>query len=133
MKTFGTHAIFLRAQLFQHGCANLKLGNGVLERFLVYRWPGNIRELENIVERIVILTYDGEVGIADLPHFLQSEPNPVEAIRLHFPPNGICFGGLEREVLLQALQQSNWEPVNGRASPCMSLETLNLSTEARSA
>ena len=98
---------FFERNCSKHGCANLRLGNGVLERFLVYQWPGNIRELENIVERIVILTCDDEVGIGDLPHFLQAEPNPVEAIRLDLPPNGICFGGLEKEVLLRALQQSN--------------------------
>ena len=52
--------------------------------------------IENIVERIVILTCDDEVGIADLPHFLQAEPNPVEAIRLDLPPNGIASAALRK-------------------------------------
>jgi two-component system NtrC family response regulator len=108
----------------KHGRPNLRLAAGVLDRFLAYRWPGNIRELENVVERIVILTRDSEVRIADLPPFLQPEPNPVEAIRLDLPPNGIRFGGLEREVLLRALEQSNWNQSMAARYLGMSRKTL---------
>jgi len=99
---------FFERSCSKHGRENLKLAKGVLDRFLVYRWPGNIRELQNVIERIVVLTRETEVGVADLPDFLQPDPNPVEAIQLDLPPNGICFGGLEKEVLLRALEQSNW-------------------------
>jgi len=43
-----------------------------------------------------------------LPEFLRPEPSPVDAINLDLPPNGICFGGLEKEVLLRTLQQFDW-------------------------
>ena len=99
---------FFERSCSKHGRPTLSLADEVLDRFLVYRWPGNVRELENLVERIVVLTRESEVGIADLPQFLQPDPNPVEAISLDLPPNGICFGGLEKEVILQALEQSNW-------------------------
>jgi DNA-binding NtrC family response regulator len=100
--------IFFVRSCSKHGRQHLRLAEGLLDRFLVYRWPSNIRELENIVERIVVLTRGNEVGVADLPQFLQPDPNPVEAINLDLPPNGICFGGLEKEVLFRALQQCDW-------------------------
>jgi len=100
--------LFFERSCAKHGRPNLRLAEDVLDRFLVYPWPGNIRELENVVERIVVLTRECEVGIADLPTFLQPDPSPVQAIRLDLPPNGICFGSLEKEVLLRALEQSNW-------------------------
>ena len=115
---------FFERSCSKHGCATLKIGDGVLERFFAYQWPGNIRELENIVERIVILTGDGEVGIADLPLFLQLDPDPVEAIRLDLPPSGICFGGLEKEVLLRALERSNWNQSMAARFLSMSRKTL---------
>lgn len=42
-------------------------GLRILER---YHWPGNIRELENIIQRIVIMS-DGAIGIDDMPDFLK--------------------------------------------------------------
>jgi len=115
---------FFERSCSKHGRENLTLARGVLDRFLVYRWPGNIRELENIIERIVVLTHGSEVGIADLPDFLQPDPNPVDAIQLDFPPNGICFGGLEKEMLLRALGQSNWNQSMAARYLGMSRKTL---------
>lgn len=99
---------FLQRGCSKHTRRNLRFGEGVLERFLAYRWPGNVRELENVVERLVVLADSPDVGVADLPEFLQPEPSPVEAINLDLPPNGIRFGGLEKEVLLRTLQQFDW-------------------------
>ncbi|WP_035352734.1 sigma-54-dependent transcriptional regulator [Edaphobacter aggregans] len=115
---------FFEHSCSKHGCPDLSLGHGVLERFLAYQWPGNIRELENIVERIVILTCGSEVGITDLPQFLQPDPNPVQAIRLDLPPNGICFGGLEKEVLLRALELSDWN--QSMAAPLLGMSRKTL-------
>jgi DNA-binding NtrC family response regulator len=115
---------FIERSCVKHGRESLRLEEGVLARFLVHRWPGNIRELENIVERIVVLARQSEVAVADLPDFLQPDPNPVEAINLDLPPNGICFGGLEKEVLLRALEQSNWNQSMAARYLGMSRKTL---------
>jgi len=41
--------------------------NGAMRALLEYRWPGNIRELENVIERAVIFADGHEISVADLP------------------------------------------------------------------
>jgi len=45
----------------------------VLQRFELYWWPGNIRELRNVLERAVILAGEGEIQIQHLPVALEPE------------------------------------------------------------
>jgi DNA-binding NtrC family response regulator len=44
-----------------------------------YAWPGNIRELENLLERLVILKGSGAIGLSDLP------PNIRQAVQARAP------------------------------------------------
>jgi len=115
---------FFESCCAKHGRQDLMLSEEVVHRFLAYGWPGNIRELENVVERIVVLARDRGITVADLPEFLQPEPNPIEAINLDLPPTGICFGGLEKEVLLRALEQCNWNQSMAARYLGMSRKTL---------
>lgn len=39
----------------------------VMQGLLLHNWPGNIRELKNVVERLVVFSEDGEINLADLP------------------------------------------------------------------
>jgi DNA-binding NtrC family response regulator len=43
-----------------------------------YAWPGNIRELENVIERAVTLGAEGELGVGDLPPSLLEDAGPAE-------------------------------------------------------
>jgi transcriptional regulator with GAF, ATPase, and Fis domain len=44
-----------------------KISPDAMEALVTYQWPGNIRELENTIERIVILSHGDEFGVEDLP------------------------------------------------------------------
>lgn len=57
----------------------------VLSIFLNYSWPGNIRELRSLLERLVLLSNSNEVTPADLPDNLLAIANPIEPepIRIH--------------------------------------------------
>ena len=45
----------------------IEISKEVMRFFLDYPWPGNIRELENVIERCVYLAEDGRVSLSDLP------------------------------------------------------------------
>lgn len=44
-----------------------KIDDGIIQAILEYKWPGNIRELKNVVERLIVLSLDGELEIENLP------------------------------------------------------------------
>ena len=101
---------------------------GALERFVGYSWPGNIRELENVIERAVLFADGPRIRVDDLPEELRSGgaslgQEPLSAIApatvgggLELPSDADLDGlketvkaamtKLERELILQALKQT---------------------------
>jgi two-component system NtrC family response regulator len=73
-----------------------------------YRWPGNIRELENVLERIVVLSRGDEITIKDLPDFLTRERPALDELKMEMPPQGISLESVERELILRALKKFDW-------------------------
>jgi DNA-binding NtrC family response regulator len=74
-----------------------------------YNWPGNIRELENAIERAMLLTEGTQITAEDLrlgdasPSHGGSGQSPVK-----IPPSGIPLEEIERAALIEALKMSNW-------------------------
>ncbi len=85
-----------------------------LEMLYHYPWPGNIRELENLVERLAILKGNGQVEPADLPeHYRNCRPVPLTVTEsLEIPDNGMDFNSAvdayENLLILQALEKTGW-------------------------
>lgn len=76
-----------------------------LEALLSYTWPGNIRELENAIERAVILCLDEQIGLAQLPvqvrqAYAKEEQRPF-AVR-----PGMTLKDMEKELILSTLRQT---------------------------
>jgi two-component system response regulator HydG len=76
-----------------------------LEALLTYPWPGNIRELENAIERAVILCLDEQVSLQQLPlqvrqAYTENSERPF-AIR-----TGLTLKDMEKELILSTLRQT---------------------------
>jgi formate hydrogenlyase transcriptional activator len=71
-----------------------------LNLLIDYDYPGNVRELENIIERAVILSPDGILRI----EFLESPANP----QINNPFNCRTFKDFERRLILQTLSATGW-------------------------
>jgi DNA-binding NtrC family response regulator len=75
-----------------------------------YNWPGNIRELENAIERAMLLADGRSISIDDLrlgeTPTTGSGRDQVPAVKI--PPSGIPLEDVERHALIEALKMSNW-------------------------
>lgn len=89
----------------KHGLPKLQLPGALLPYISRHRWAGNIRELENVMERLVVLSRGDEITLADLPEELRRERAAIDALQLELPPGGISLESVEKELIVQALQR----------------------------
>jgi len=84
------------------------ISNDAMEALVGYPWPGNIRELENAIERIVILALGDEIGVADLPAEVRAGAAAAapRARLLELPEEGLEMDTLESDLIRQALDRS---------------------------
>jgi len=75
-----------------------------------HTWPGNIRELENTIERAVLMSEGRFVQEEDLNLGVtgRTTADNVASLNLRLPPTGVDLDELERQAILEALRISNW-------------------------
>ncbi|MHB1043626.1 MAG: sigma-54-dependent transcriptional regulator [Eubacteriales bacterium] len=73
-----------------------------------YHWPGNIRELQNVIERGAIICQGGEIKPDHLPKELHSQQKEIVegGLLLNFPEEGISLEEVEKELILKAIEKS---------------------------
>jgi two-component system response regulator PilR (NtrC family) len=101
---------FLRRAAAEHGKEVAHFSSDALRALDAYPFPGNVRELENIVERAVALAPSSIIGLGDLPTEISgaaARPSPALA---ELPETGCnlddVLSEVERRLVLQALERS---------------------------
>jgi DNA-binding NtrC family response regulator len=103
----------------------------VLERLARHRWPGNIRELQNVLERAVILAKNGNIQVpefAEEPCFEDSHPEVESDVRAATAPRSEGLAEVSRAHILRVLNETNWVVAGPRGAAArleMKRSTLN--------
>ena len=94
-----------------------------------YEWPGNVRQLENVVERMVLLRAEGMIDTEDLPARMQKAVKSAQSAQaLELPEDGIdlrdAVEQFENKLILQALERTGWNKNRAAAVLRMNRTTL---------
>ena len=73
-----------------------------------YDWPGNIRELQNVIERASIVCQQAEIQPAHLPGELIDSAKEKQSPILELPDNGLSLVELEKQLIIKALEKYNY-------------------------
>ena len=99
---------FFEASKLRHQKPELTLPAQIVPYFSAYRWPGNVRQLENAIERIVVLSDRDHVTWNDLPEFLRPVGRQLENMKSAGSSEGVSLETVERDLIVHSLRQFGW-------------------------
>lgn len=111
----------------QHYCREVGRGKiyidkEAMDKLVSYSWRGNIRELENVIERMVILSYEDVIKTSCLPKEISSEA--VIHNNYVLPEGGINLDELEKDLIIQALERTEYNQTKAAKLLGISRHTL---------
>ena len=105
---------------------NKKLGKSVrsfsaqaMDLMFSHHWPGNVREMENVVERSMVLAKDEIISAEDLPPELRFQEHPMAA-----SDRAETLNGLEKDHVCSVLEKCGWNKY--RAAKIMGISRSTL-------
>lgn len=119
---------FLKKYGSENGKTGLRFSTTAMQVLLDFAWPGNVRQLENAVERAVVLGNDRELGASLLPDAVRNRSSRS----FPAPPTSLANGvslreyilGIERQVLLDTLDRA--EGIQKRAARMLGMKPTTL-------
>jgi two-component system response regulator PilR (NtrC family) len=113
----------------RHRAPELSISQQAMRCLMSYAWPGNVRQLENVIERAVALSGGRtQIETSDLTPELQQATRSAAAFQLNLPEEGLDFelyiSGIEHELIRRALEKTGGN--KGQASKLLNLKRTTL-------
>jgi DNA-binding NtrC family response regulator len=91
--------------------AQMQIAQGAMRVLMAFPWPGNVRQLENAIERAVTLSAGRkEIDVVDLPPEIQAVPAAAAAPFVEFPEDGLdmpaYLSSIEKDLIHRSLQRT---------------------------
>ena len=101
----------------------------VIDALSLYHWPGNIRELENLVERLSVMVDESDITLADIPTHISSRESSMDmASAAAVFQKGISFNdavdAYQKALICHALEETDW--VKARAAELLKMNRTTL-------
>jgi DNA-binding NtrC family response regulator len=124
----------------ENGREDMRFGSEAMKSLVAAPWDGNVRELRNLVESLVVLAPTEEIGVADLPEEYRRGPGapspaPAESpaeVEAEFEPDatreripvGVTMDEIERRAILQAIDATDGNRTRAAEMLGIGLRTL---------
>jgi transcriptional regulator with PAS, ATPase and Fis domain len=119
---------FIKELSSSKGLDPISLTDASMDLFMQYDWPGNIRELRNLIERLVVLSDKREIEPADLPGKMRADDRKSAQPAFEIFSEGLNFTTAvteyEKALILKALEKTNW--VKNRAAELLQIKRTTL-------
>ncbi len=93
-----------------------------------YGWPGNVREVQNVINRLTILCDNEVVGFDDLPDHIQQNSRSVQPAEEDIFEEGLTLDqavkDYEKRLILEALEKSSW--IKTKAAKVLNIKRTTL-------
>lgn len=116
---------FLRHFTEKYGRPQAFIEQGALRCFQEYDWPGNIRELKNVCERLVIRARPGNDITAQDVAACGLAPRPETESIVRIPNDGLDLDDVEKGLVVEALKRCNWNQTEAARLLNISVDRMN--------
>ena len=97
--------LLIESLLKKFGYPNVRISLEAMELLIAYNWPGNVREMENVLQQTLLLSPFAVVLPENLPeHFQQQKENKEDVVLSDISP----LEAAERDKILQTLKETSW-------------------------
>jgi transcriptional regulator with PAS, ATPase and Fis domain len=111
------------------GRAPMTVSQQAMRHLMQYHWPGNVRQLENAIERAVAFTVGrSQIDVPDLPSDVQQTHDDVPSTAITLPEDGLDLaeyvGRIEKELIQLSLERTGGN--KGQAAKLLNLKRTTL-------